>query len=651
MHKWILIFSMLWISHEGLTQANALIHRSVHLESSNQFIPLADGEGYVAAYNWSQIMNTQMINTGIWEDNIQPTVAGDTVYTNAIVVYDENLIPGNTYLFTPFSDPNIYPLSDQKLIIELSVSDHTVSTTGIRGWPPVQNYPADFLSQTGIISYDPPTHTAVGLIDFSAPFGNFSSYTPFSGFFEMVYGNPNRNFKAQNASAVIGDSLVVSYFTLNKNQTLNSTEEFTAAGGQAQFVRTELNLQTQEMVSEQIGSENGSLVNFRVERAQEDGLYRIGLVRGNNTPISVSGAEIPMPDNDSLLHVFITKESASGATEWLTELYAYNNTQADTVLWGSNKFRVQNLFFSILETAESVFLSGELFTQANVDDTLIFRDCFYNTQLYNSNEPYYDLAGGMYQVPMYHSTLYKVDLNGNVIGKLRVASKVSGISGRPSKESGIFEIEGKLAWVLHYAAANDTVLGYEFTGFDGSTEDTFIEFPAGKGVYVLWLDTDLSILDHWIIPYESPVDFDIIDINAILPYQGDTLLIQGSIGRNVTTTLDPFGDSEPFTTPSNARSGFFAFYSAPEIFTSTNDRTERTTFRLYPNPSAGILYVSNIDQSPAAFRIFDLSGRVVLEGGLNARSPIDVSMLNPGMYIFTAISGERNATEKFVVNR
>ncbi len=155
-------------------------------------------------------------------------------------------------------------------------------------------------------------------------------------------------------------------------------------------------------------------------------------------------------------------------------------------------------------------------------------------------------------------------------------------------------------------------------------------------------------MDHWLIPYESLDDFDVIDINSILPFGGDTLLIQGSLGRGTSATLDPFGDSEPFTTPSNFRSGFFAFFSAPDILTSMQVQTQKNSFGLYPNPSSGKLYASGLRDKHAAYRIFDLSGRIMLEGHLVAGSPLDISRLNPGMYIFTA-TGEGYFGEKFVV--
>lgn len=602
----------------------------------------------MAAYNWSPFINSQTINTGIWDDHLQPITSGDTNYTTAVVVYDEDLIPENTLLYFAFPDPNIYPLGDQNLIVELSTGGMSLSFTGVLSSPPAQNYPTEILSQTGIISYDLPGNSVHGLIDFSAPLGNVSTYTPFAGFFEKVYGNPIRNFESQNVSAVLDDSLLVSYFVLNKDQRLNDTEEFSTAGGQAQLVRTVLNLQTQELYGEQIGSDSGSLINFRVSSSKEGGLYRVGLVRGNDTPISASGAEIPMENNDSLFHVFLTKESAEGATQWLTELYAYNNTRADTVS-GGDDFRARNRFFSILETEESIFVSGEFLTATHIEDTLIFRDSFFDTYWYSGNEPYYEAPlGGMYKMPMYHLTLYKVGLNGEVDNTLRVASTGVGLYGSFPAESRIFDIQGNLAWTFNYSAANDTVFELEYRGFDGTTEQAFIDFPAGKGVAILWLDTDLSIVDHWLIPYESLDDFDVIDINAILPYGGDTLLIQGSLGRGTTTTLDPFGDSEPFTTPSDFRSGFFAFYSAPDILTSTQVQPQKNSFGLYPNPSSEKLYVSGLRNKHAAFRIFDLSGRIVLEGHLVAGSPLDISGLVPGMYIFTA-TGEGYFGEKFVV--
>lgn len=650
MYRIILFFGFFWISQISMAQSNALIYKSINFGSSSQFIPLMNEAGYAAAYNWTFFINPQIINTGIWDDVYQEITAGDTVYTNAIVVYDEDLIPTATFLFTPFDKPNIYSLSNQKLIMELTVNSGTVSYTGIYGWPLVQNYPADLLTQNGLIEYDAITNTAIGLLNFSAP-TVYQSYQPFEGFFEKSYGKHGRDFESQNSSAILGDSILVSYFELNKSQKLNDAINYTTLNGQANLVRTSLNLQTQELSSEQIGSASGSQIKFRVKNASEGGLYRTGLVRGNNTPVSVSGAEISMPPNDSLFHVFITKENNSGTTEWLTELYAYNNTQADTA--SGLQLRVRNRFFSILETDDALFVSQEISAKSNMEDTLIFRDCFGNTQSYHNSDVFYGLISGTFQAPYSYSVIYKLELNGDIAGRLRYTPTHDDITkswnGGLRNENKIFEVDGKLAWVHNYSATTNTGFEFEYTGADGSSEGTFIDFPAGKGAFIMWLNMDLSILEHWLIPYECD-DFWSIDINAVLPYHNDTLLIQGTMGRGVTTSLDPFGASESFTTPSDSKSSFFAFYSAPEILTSVKESVKTVSFQLYPNPTNRNLYISGIQGDAEAFRIFDISGRLLREGNITDGSSIDVSSLNPGMYIFSIESEKGNSSRKFVVN-
>ena len=592
-------------------------------------------------------MDHPPVNTGIWNNNYLEVSEGDTLYRNAVVVYDQNLIPTATILFNPFGVIDLHPLGDLKLITEISIGS-TINWGGMTSLPPVQNYPSDILNQNGIFQYDASSQTASGLINFSAPQGYAFTYNPFPGFFEKVYGNIARNFQSQNTSAIIGDSVLVSYFALNKDQELNDAISFSTFGGQANLVRTRLNLQTQELSSQQIGSASGSQIKFRVKSADDGGLYRTGLVRGNNTPVSVSGAEVPMTANDSLFHVYITKENEWGTTEWLTELYAYNNTRADT--GQGDELRVRSRFFTILETQDAVFVSGDLNTKSNMEDTLVFRDCFGEMHFHHNGDTLYNETFGEYQVPLRSAMVYKLALTGDVEGRLQVMPSVdNGLVGGFPKKFGIFEIGGKLAWCLHYSEADNMEMEFGYTGADGTSESAIIEIPEGRGIAIVWLDTDLFISDHWLIPYESPHDWDVIDINAILPYKGDTLLIQGSIGRTVTTTLDPFGNSEPFTTPANTANGFFAFYSAPQILANTEVNVGAKSLVLYPNPTKGLLYVSNVRKDDEAFRIIDMSGRLLLEGNMDAGYPIDVSMLKPGMYIFSSTSGKGHATEKFVV--
>lgn len=82
---------------------------------------------------------------------------------------------------------------------------------------------------------------------------------------------------------------------------------------------------------------------------------------------------------------------------------------------------------------------------------------------------------------------------------------------------------------------------------------------------------------------------------------------------------------------------------------STREQTF-STLSLYPNPAnGGIIYIGEVSKTAGTtYYISDLTGKQVLSGLLNSNN-VDVSSLNSGMYILTAISGKTVYTGKFLV--
>ncbi|XOV68573.1 MAG: T9SS type A sorting domain-containing protein [Fluviicola sp.] len=56
------------------------------------------------------------------------------------------------------------------------------------------------------------------------------------------------------------------------------------------------------------------------------------------------------------------------------------------------------------------------------------------------------------------------------------------------------------------------------------------------------------------------------------------------------------------------------------------------TINVYPNPVENILHIDGLEEGKVNYAIVDLSGRVILDGELNANSAINVSDLKKGMY-------------------
>ena len=57
--------------------------------------------------------------------------------------------------------------------------------------------------------------------------------------------------------------------------------------------------------------------------------------------------------------------------------------------------------------------------------------------------------------------------------------------------------------------------------------------------------------------------------------------------------------------------------------------------KVYPNPTAQLLYVSHPEQTTFSIGITDLNGRQVYLGNINTTSPLDLGQYPQGMYLVT----------------
>ncbi|WP_121667342.1 T9SS-dependent M36 family metallopeptidase [Mesonia aquimarina] len=79
--------------------------------------------------------------------------------------------------------------------------------------------------------------------------------------------------------------------------------------------------------------------------------------------------------------------------------------------------------------------------------------------------------------------------------------------------------------------------------------------------------------------------------------------------------------------------------------------TEENLWRVYPNPTNGLVTIStkNSVNNSAEINIFDINGREVFTATTTASQPVDVSSLTTGVYILKIQSGEKIQTEKLIV--
>ena len=74
----------------------------------------------------------------------------------------------------------------------------------------------------------------------------------------------------------------------------------------------------------------------------------------------------------------------------------------------------------------------------------------------------------------------------------------------------------------------------------------------------------------------------------------------------------------------------------------------KSLFRIYPNPNHGRLQVSGNSQMPLHIRIFDLSGKLVLDAHCTYRSIINTGMLKPGYYEVSITSSDELSRHKLI---
>ncbi|WP_306640531.1 T9SS type A sorting domain-containing protein [Sanyastnella coralliicola] len=80
------------------------------------------------------------------------------------------------------------------------------------------------------------------------------------------------------------------------------------------------------------------------------------------------------------------------------------------------------------------------------------------------------------------------------------------------------------------------------------------------------------------------------------------------------------------------------------------DEIEFESFEVYPNPTSGMLTIASAEGVNSAFTLFDLSGRLVLNGQLvNGQSVIDVSGLGDGVYVLTL--SEMQVAKRVVIQK
>ncbi len=79
------------------------------------------------------------------------------------------------------------------------------------------------------------------------------------------------------------------------------------------------------------------------------------------------------------------------------------------------------------------------------------------------------------------------------------------------------------------------------------------------------------------------------------------------------------------------------------------DLKEEHLINVYPVPAHSHLYVSLSENNTSKFKIFNISGKLVLNGQLESFKPIELGNLNSGMYILEVESNNQKIRKRFII--
>lgn len=116
----------------------------------------------------------------------------------------------------------------------------------------------------------------------------------------------------------------------------------------------------------------------------------------------------------------------------------------------------------------------------------------------------------------------------------------------------------------------------------------------------------------------------------MLPFKAEKIYPDGGILRCFEN--DDFGQFEidnQFTLGVDLYSNFI--FECGEITSIANDT--RRNIVIFPNPTSGLLYVNNFSSDESILTIWSASGQIVFKERLDVNKEIDISHLNPGIYI------------------
>lgn len=182
---------------------------------------------------------------------------------------------------------------------------------------------------------------------------------------------------------------------------------------------------------------------------------------------------------------------------------------------------------------------------------------------------------------------------------------------------------------------NDIIYAVGFTNGNlfGNNADTSNE---SGDIFVQKFDTNLNALEstQFGTPHED---------RAGLVLKNGLLYIGGMTeGSFVGTNLGSFDGYALALDPIDL--------SIVDTTLSIDTNPEATRLSIYPNPTSGVLYIDSALAKAYDYELFDLQGRLVLEGTVEHDTHIDVAILQSGTYVINLSDEEQLITKKIIKN-
>ena len=597
-----------------------------------------------------KILNiSEALDIGVWTETLAQGWNPD--FKDKLIVFDSKFNPLSVLQFRHYNYVNVLDLSNRS--IYLTGSQEYYPVIEYSAIPEIQwTHPSEdqlrFLFQydidENILTERLSTRDSSWLSGYSSQYKPYSGYVGASGLSKIMNDEFNRNM------VMINDSIFIGGLNFFQNHWVNQAP-YENSFGNLSYLSLKYSLTDQSTSVDQVGAfPETNMFNFKYFSSKNSSAYyRIASFRGAMSEINPGGDLFTSP-SDSVYVTYITKENVNGESQYLTPLYSFNNFRSDTLeynLWSEQDFH------SLIEDSNRVYLSERLFISAttNGSDSLYFTDCFENDTVYNRMVDFVDPDFGNNVgriVPYSKDLIYVLSDEGEPQIKLSFVNKFIGnyTLKAQSQKPKLFKVDSLFAWVSNYWSMSDTTIAL-VKETDGISDTTFIDLPAGKGSCIYWLSSDLDLVDFWNIPYSSSELAGVL-IGYIGKYGIDTLLIQGTVVANTSSTLEPNGDA--FISFSD-NTTFLAFYSG---LNSVNIKKPKSNygFTVFPNPASGTITIKQAESAGFdSYSIYDLSGRKVKEGTLptGPSAVIAIDKLKAGMYILKCMGKDQTSSTKFVV--